>query len=243
MSLLVPPRRPSREALDEPDLPPDEMARSLEDLELVNRTLRSSRLLSRRLLSLAGEAGGSPQTILDVGAGSGGVARDLAAGLAREGWNARVMALDLQWRHLAAGRAWSNGRPLPAAAADVFSLPFPDRSVDWIISTLLLHHFSPEENIHLLRELRRVASRGLLLLDLRRNRVPLFCLWLAGRIAFKTRISIQDGVASIRQAFTLAEARAIASRALPGAKVERVLPFRLLVTANDSRPPARVSSS
>jgi SAM-dependent methyltransferase len=236
MSLLVPPRRPSHEALDEPDLPSEEMSQSLEDLELVNRTLRSSRLLANRLRSLGEGSGAWRPTILDVGAGSGGVARDLAAGLARRGNLANVIALDLQWRHLASGRARSNGQPQPATAADVFSLPFPDHAVDWVVSTLLFHHFSPEQNVHLLRELARVARRGLLLLDLRRNRVPLFFLWFAGRVLFKTRVSIQDGVASIHQAYTLEEARAIVREALPEARVERALPFRLLITL-DSRLP------
>jgi SAM-dependent methyltransferase len=236
MSLFVPPRRPSREALDEPDLPSEEMSRSLEDLELVNRTLRSSRLLANRLLSLGEGSGSWRPTVLDVGAGSGGVARDLSTGLARRGNLATVIALDLQWSHLAAGRAWSNGRPQPATAADVFSLPFPGRAVDWIVSTLLLHHFSPEQNVRLLRELARVARRGIVLLDLRRHRIPLFFLWLAGRVVFKTRVSVQDGVASIRQAYTLEEARAIAEEALPGARVERALGFRLLITLESRAP-------
>jgi SAM-dependent methyltransferase len=237
MSLLVPPRRPSHEALDEPDLPSEEMSQSLEDLELVNRTLRSSRLLANRLLSFGEGSGAWRPTVLDVGAGSGGVARDLAAGLAQHGNLATVIALDLQWRHLASGRARSNGQPpLPSTAANVFSLPFPAHAVDWVVSTLLFHHFSPEQNVRLLRELARVARRGVLLLDLRRNRVPLFFLWLAGRVLFKTRISILDGVASIRQAYTLEEARAIVREALPGARVERALPFRLLITL-DSRLP------
>ncbi len=237
MTLLVPPRRPSREALDEQDLPSEEMFRSLEDLELVNRTLRSSHLLANRLLSLDEVSGAGRPTILDVGAGSGGVARDLAARLARRGNLATVIALDLQWRHLAAGRALSNGYPpLPSTAANVFSLPLPSRAVDWVVSTLLFHHFSPEENVRLLRELARVARRGLLLLDLRRHRVPLFFLELAGRVVFKTRVSVRDGVASIRQAYTLKEARAIAKEALPEARVERALGFRLLITL-DSRLP------
>jgi SAM-dependent methyltransferase len=235
MSFFIPRRRPSAEHLDRPDLAPEEMVRTLEDLELVNRRLRSSRLLAGRLQARLGEDGGSP-TILDVGAGSGGVARDLSDALSRRGRPAKVIALDLQWRHLLAGRARANGHPVPATAADVFQLPFPDRAVDWIVSTLLLHHFSPEENIRLLRELDRVARRGLLLLDLRRHRVPLAFLWMASRFVFKTRISVEDGVASIRQAFTPEEARDIASRAVPGARVERILPYLLLVTTPDFVP-------
>ena len=77
MSLLVPPRRPSHEILDETDLDPDEMARSLEDLELVNTALGSARLLEERMADQIRLDGASRATILDVGAGSASVAREL----------------------------------------------------------------------------------------------------------------------------------------------------------------------
>jgi ubiquinone/menaquinone biosynthesis C-methylase UbiE len=229
MSLLVPPRRPSHEILDETDLAPDEMARSLEDLELVNTALGSARLLEERMADHIRLDGGSRATILDVGAGSASVARELEGRLERQGLTARVIATDLQWRHLAVGRARS-GREFSAVAADVFSLPFPERSVDWVVSTLLVHHFSPEENVRMLRELARVARRGVLLLDLQRHRLPLLFISLAGRLAFKSRVSVEDGAASVRQAYTREEAQAFVSRAIPGARVERVFPFRLLIS-------------
>ena len=229
MSLLVPPRRPSREILDETDLAPAEMARSLEDLDLVNRALGSARLLEKRLVGQIRSAGGSGATILDVGAGSAAVAKDLKLRLERRGLAPRVIATDLQWRHLAVGRM-RGGREFPSAAADVFSLPFAENSVDWIVSTLLVHHFSPEENVRLLRELSRVARRGVLLLDLQRNRLPLLFISLAGRIAFRSRASVEDGPASVRQAYTREEAQAFVERAIPAARVERVFPFRLLIS-------------
>lgn len=229
MSLLVPPRRPSHEILDETDLAPDEMARSLEDLELVNTALGSARLLEERMADHIRLDGGSRATILDVGAGSASVARELEGRLERQGLTARVIATDLQWRHLAVGRT-RGGREFPAVAADAFSLPFPERSMDWVVSTLLVHHFSPEENVRMLRELARVARRGVLLLDLQRHRLPLLFISLAGRMAFKSRVSVEDGAASVRQAYTREEAQAFASRAIPGARVERVFPFRLLIS-------------
>jgi ubiquinone/menaquinone biosynthesis C-methylase UbiE len=229
MSLLVPPRRPSHEILDETDLAPDEMARSLEDLELVNTALGSARLLEERMADHIRLDGGSRATILDVGAGSASVARELEGRLERQGLTARVIATDLQWRHLAVGRTRGR-REFPAVAADAFSLPFPERSMDWVVSTLLVHHFSPEENVRMLRELARVARRGVLLLDLQRHRLPLLFISLAGRMAFKSRVSVEDGAASVRQAYTREEAQAFASRAIPGARVERVFPFRLLIS-------------
>lgn len=234
--MLIPARRPSRERLDDPDLPSEEMARSLQDIDLVNRRWGGSRAVARHLLEQLRPRGASPVRILDVGAGSGDVARRLAEQLREAGHEARVVAADLQWRHLAAGRRLSQV-PLPAAAADAFGLPFPPRSFDWTISTLLFHHFTPAQNVQLLRELARVSREGFALLDLRRHLFPLIFVEIAGRLLFRSRVSLEDGAASVRQAYTPAEALEIAQSAVPGARVEKVFPFRLLIWKNRSGGP------
>lgn len=233
MSFLVPARRPSAELLDDDALPPDEMARSLRDLEFVNRRWGGSRALEQHLLPRIRAAAGDRTVLLDVGAGSGGVARHLAGRLAQEGRRATVVAVDLQWRHLAAGRA-GRGRDLAAIAADAFALPIADGGADWVVSTLVFHHFSPEENRALLRELARVARRGFAVLDLRRHLFPWIFVWAAGPLVFESRVSVLDGRASVLQAYTLEEADAIARDAVPGARVRRVFPYRMLITGPDA---------
>jgi ubiquinone/menaquinone biosynthesis C-methylase UbiE len=222
----VPPRRPSEEALDDEGLPCEEMARSLRDLSIVNHRWGGDRAL-RRLLEATLSAGPEEPRLLDVGAGSGDIVRRLSRRFRRRGLETFAAAVDLQWRHLVAGRR--SGDVLPAAAADGFRLPFLSRSFDWVFSTLLFHHFSPEENVDLLREFARVAREGYAVLDLRRHVVPLVFVAVAGRLVFESRVSVQDGMASVRQAYTAAEMRAIADRAVPGSRVERVFPFRLLI--------------
>jgi ubiquinone/menaquinone biosynthesis C-methylase UbiE len=234
--VLIPERRPSRERLDDPNLPSEEMARSLQDVDLVNRRWGGSRAVANHLLGRLQSTNGSPVRILDVGAGSGAVARRLAEQLREAGQDARVVASDLQWRHLAAGRGRS-ATPLPAAAADAFGLPFPARSFDWTISTLLFHHYTPEQNVRMLRELARVSRHGFAILDLRRHVFPLLFVEIAGRFLFRSRVSLEDGAASVRQAYTPAEALAIARDAVPDARVEKVFPFRLLIWKNGSGSP------
>ncbi len=229
--LLIPARRAGRERLDDPNLPSEEMARSLEDIALVNRRWGGSRALARHIGARLRDTGASRARILDVGAGSGDVARRLARQLERAGHTVAVVALDLQWRHLAAGRRIL-GERLPAAAADAFRLPFAAGSFDWTISTLFFHHFPPEDNVRLLRELARVSGHGFALLDLRRHLFPLLFVRVAGALVFRSRVSLEDGAASVRQAYTPEEAQRIAADAVPGACVEKVFPFRLLISGS-----------
>ena len=228
MSILVPPRRPSKELLDDPGFPSEDLGLYFDDLDLVDRLWGNSRFLAAHLEKHLKNRDGIPVTVLDVGAGSGHVSSELAVRLRQKGRRARVVALDLQWSHLAAGRA-HNGTATNCAAADAFELPFADDSADWIVSTLFLHHFSPEENIRLLRELSRVARLGFALVDIRRHQVLLSFFRIAGRLRLGSRAALEDGIASVRQAYTVEEAREIAERAVPGASVKRVFPYRLLV--------------
>ena len=229
MSFLVPPRRPSRERLDDPGLPAGEMRRSLDDLRLVNRRWGASRALERHLCARMRSQPGARVAVLDVGAGSGDVAARLRESLSNAGLEATIVALDLQWRHLAAGRSLAGGAPPAPVAADAFALPFPDGAFDFAVSTLFFHHFSPEENRRLLAEFRRVSRRGFAALDLRRHRVPELFVSLFGRLLFQARISVEDGAASVRQAYTPDEALDVARSVDADARARRIFPFRLLV--------------
>jgi ubiquinone/menaquinone biosynthesis C-methylase UbiE len=204
------------------------MRRSLEDIDLVHRRWRADRVLVQHLAPRL-RAIGRPARILDVGAGSGSVADRLGVALSRSGSRARIVALDRQWRHLAAGRYLCRGRP-PAVGADAFRLPFADGAFDFAISTLFLHHFSPEENRAMLREFLRVARHGFAVLDLRRHLVPTIALALAGRTIFRTHVSFRDGIASLRQAYTRVEAGELARSASPTGRAVDVFPFGILVT-------------
>jgi ubiquinone/menaquinone biosynthesis C-methylase UbiE len=229
MSWLVPPRRPSRELLDDPDLPSGEMRRSLEDIDLVHRRWGGSRALVRHLEPRL-RALGRPASILDVGAGSATVARRLRASLSGAAGKVQVVALDAQWRHLVAGRHFPPREPVPLVGADAFRLPFQKRVFDFAVSTLFFHHFSPAENQAILGELSRVSRHGFAVLDLRRHIVPELALRLAGHVLFRAQTSILDGIASVRQAYTTEEARNIARSVIPTARAVRVFPYGLLVT-------------
>jgi len=230
VSFLVPPRRPSEEILDDPNIPVEEMCLSLQDLSLVNRWWGSAEALERFLVGEIRRLRVERPVVLDVGAGSADVSRRLSGALARAGHPAQVLACDLQWRHLAAGRRIARDK-VASLCADAFVLPFPEKSVDWVVSTLFFHHFSPEENSRLLASFERVARRGFALLDLTRHVLPLAFISIAGRLFFKTRVSVSDGVSSVRQAYTPEEARRIGQSAVAGARVQRIFPFRYILSA------------
>ena len=198
----------------------EEARRSLRDLRFVNRWLGGRRALRRAVLPLL--AGLPRPTVLDVGCGSG----DLP-GLLHAEHGLRVVGLDLKPLHLRQAP-----RSLLPVAADVRRLPFGPRSFDVVTASLFLHHFDGDEAASVLASLAAVARRALVVNDLRRARLP----WLFGRLffplLFQARVSVADGLLSIRRSFTPRElAETFRQAGLPGARVERAWPYRLLAVA------------
>lgn len=220
MSLWVPARSPSLELLDA-GVSREEARKSLADIEWVHRRLGGRRRVRRALLPLAAEVAREGRTprLLDLGCGSGHVARDLTDHLARHGVRARVEGIDLQPAH---ARLAPRGG---TTVGDALRLPFAAGSFDVVFSALFLHHFSPPELRRLLEESARVARSAVVAFDLARHRAPLALVTLLGPLVFRTRVSVADGRASVRQAYTREEAAHLAASVLPGCEVAPEGPF------------------
>ena len=214
----MPPRRPTEEILDG-TVAPAAAEESLADIERIHRVLGGRPIVRRHLVPLLLSVPSQRPVLLDLGAGSGHVGRALSAELARRGRELVTIDLDRQVFH---ARLSARGRSL---AADALRLPLPDRSVDVVSSTLFLHHFDAASVAALLGEAARVARFAVSALDLTRHRVPLAVNALLSRVLYRSPITRQDGRASVLQAFTIAELRAIAAHALPGTLVRPAGPF------------------
>jgi SAM-dependent methyltransferase len=207
------------ERLDE-GVPEPEALASLADLRFVNRWLSNR----PRLLAAAGQfLAESPRPrLLDVGCGSA----DVPAALVRASPRVLAVGVDIKRLHLHA-----TPREIRPVVADVRALPFAAGTFDVVTASLFLHHFDAQEVAPVLRSLFAVARRVLIVNDLRRARVP----YLFGRAVFpalfRSRVSVDDGLISIRRAFTERELRAAFADAGIQVRVRRTWPYRLLAVA------------
>jgi ubiquinone/menaquinone biosynthesis C-methylase UbiE len=213
-------RAEDQELLDE-GVAPDEALRSLGDLRFVNRWLGNR---GRLLQAVRADLESSPApSLLDVGCGSGDVPVWIASQVGRP---VSVYGVDIKPLHLEAAPAALRG-----VVADVHALPFPDGCFDVVTASLFLHHFDGPDVARVLRELYRVSRRALVVNDLRRARVP----YVFGRatfpLMFRSRVSVEDGLLSIRRGFTRDELRQEFAAAGIAAQVESAWPYRLLAVA------------
>jgi SAM-dependent methyltransferase len=193
---------------------------NLRDLERVNRWLGGTSLSARAIDALAGER--ESLTILDVGTGAADIPAALLARAARRGRRLRIIGVDSRPEILAAAVANRPALGLTAGlelqVGDGRTLPYPDRSFDIAHASLLLHHLDPAGAVALLREMSRVARRGIVLNDLVRGRLAWLGAWCLCRIATRNRYTRHDAPLSVRRAYTVAELTALLAAA--GLRVE-----------------------
>jgi hypothetical protein len=97
-------------------------------------------------------------------------------------------------------------------------------------SSLFLHHLGELDAVRLLARMAAVAERFVLVQDLRRTRLGYVLAWATLRVLTTSDVARSDGPASVRAAFTIAEARALAARAgLADAEVKACWPQRFTI--------------
>lgn len=222
------------ENLDKGTYTPEEYEGCLVELRRVNEWLGDKSALRDSLLREIETGDLRSFSILDVGAGSGELLR-MAAQWARDhNRTAKLVGVELNERSAAAIREESVNYPeIVSVRANGLRLPFPDGSFDYVIQSLTLHHFDDEAAVKLLREMARVAARGIFVIDLHRNPVAYFFFTTVARLFLHNRVIREDGALSILRSFKPDELRALArSAGLQDVKVEEHFPARLILSAN-----------
>ena len=210
--LLTPARKRGHEILDEPDVDPRIVRRSLSDVALSNALFGGTRAVMREVERALPELPPSA-TLLDVGTGMGDIparARTLADG---RGIRLSTYGVDLA-ETLAQVAARSE---TTAVCGDARTLPFADDAVDIATCSQTLHHFDDAEARLVIRELDRVARVRVVIADLRRSWLAVGGLWAASFALGFHPVSRHDGMVSIRRGYTASElgdlvARSVAAR-------------------------------
>ena len=208
------------------------MADSLCDLARINRLLLGARLTVGGVAALLADVPrGGTVAILDAGCGGGDIAASLARWARGRELVPHVIALDAN-PEIAAVADRRFGCEIEVRVGDMLALDLPDRSVDVATCSLVLHHFEPEQAVHALRELRRVARRGVVVNDLVRTRLGLVGAHSIARLLRRNPITRHDALVSVRRAYTRAELMELLREAgLHPVRRRGALGYRVAITA------------
>jgi 2-polyprenyl-3-methyl-5-hydroxy-6-metoxy-1,4-benzoquinol methylase len=217
-------RRREPEQIDQPDLDTQRHQAALRGLARINWWSATAATLGRELRRLAA---GRPLRVLDVATGGG----DVPVRLTRSGLPLELAGCDRSPTALAyaAQRAAALGAKVEFFTLDALHDPLP-AGYDVLTCSLFLHHLDEPGAVELLRRLAAAAGRAVLVSDLSRSRTGLLLAHAAVRLLTRSPMVHADGPASVRAAWTPAEALRLAHDAgLTGATVRRSWPCRFLL--------------
>jgi ubiquinone/menaquinone biosynthesis C-methylase UbiE len=223
--------------MDTGDYTPEEYERCLAELARINRFLGDTQALKKTLLREIEKANLQNFSVLDVGAGSGEMLRTIAEFARTGNRKTNLCGLELNARSACAILEQSeNFAEISAVRGNALNLPFGDDAFDYAICTLFTHHFADESVVKILREMARVSSRKIFVIDLHRHRTAYF-LYKVFCTAFNISNFVrEDGSLSILRAFKQDELKTLARAAnLTEISVARHIPFRLVLQANANR--------
>lgn len=226
ISLAV--RTIAEEQMDAPDLPVDVYRDVLADLAKVNRLIFSSSATLGFLKRAIGDR--RSFRLLDVGFGQGDMLRSIANWASQRGITADLVGVDLNPNSAIMAREATD----PALPIRYLTGDYRDQAgggYDFVISSLVTHHMTPQEIIDFLRFMEREASVGWLVNDLHRLRFSYVGFGILARLMRWHRIVREDGQLSVARSFRAADWHHLLAQAGLGdtAQVVRRFSFRLCV--------------
>jgi len=221
-------RSSASEMMDAPEIPRALLIDDLRNLRLLNRYLGNYRNVLRGLARFAGKQ--NHFSLLDVGTGSGDVPRAIVQWARRAGLRARVSGLEAN--RIAVAQAAEQTQwfgEISLVRGNAMTLPFRPASFDFVLASQLLHHYSEDRVVGLLRQWAAVARQGIIISDLIRHPLPYYGIRLLTRLLTRNVMTLTDAPLSVRRGFTLVEWKKLLDAADVGTvEVHLVFPFRVL---------------
>ena len=203
-----------QEYLENPDLPMELRLKLVEDLSRLWDKSGYHKILVGELAALINNARnadaiGKPIAILDIGFGGGGLIRAIYHWSMRKKIPVHLSGLDLSKDFVQLIQEKLNFEEIPAKLfqANACDLKgFQDNSVDFVISSAMLHHIRNADQVaSFFREVHRIARIGWLIVDLdRRFWGPLFNI-ITSTFFITPMPLIRDGIKSFRRAYKTSE--------------------------------------
>ena len=194
--------------MDRPQSVSPELERDLERLRQLNRWFGSHGLVSmfmRRWI-----IPGTRMRVVDLATGSGDIPRLLVDHARKIGAQIEVDAVDRQPATLEIAGSLSVRYPeISYHAANILEWN-STQGYDIALCSLVLHHFSDDDAVKLLRRCRALSKRFVLVSDLRRGILLRAGVYMLTAIIFREQMTRFDARLSAQRAFSFAEMRELA---------------------------------
>jgi 2-polyprenyl-3-methyl-5-hydroxy-6-metoxy-1,4-benzoquinol methylase len=199
------------EMMDRPQPVSPELERDLKRIRQLNRWFGSYRLIGhfvRRWIKP-----GDQMRIVDLATGSGDIPRLIVDYARNIGTKVEIDALDRQSATLEIAKKLSAAYPEISYRETNILDWSPAEAYDIVLCTLVLHHFSDEDAVSVLRRCRESSRNFVLVSDLRRGFLATVGVYLLTAFVFREPMTRYDARLSTKRAFSFSETRKLAERA------------------------------
>ena len=156
---------------------------------------------------------GAQMRVVDLATGSGDIPRLLVDYARRIGAQIEIDAADRQPATLEIARSLSGDYPeISYQAANILEWDCA-QNYDIALCSLVLHHFSDQDAVKLLRRCRELSKKFVLVSDLRRGLLLRAGVYLLTGLIFREPMTRYDGRVSAARAFSFVELDDLAGRA------------------------------
>ena len=220
------------ELMDDPDIDRQQHSLALKSLARLNSLSTSANILWSPIKSLAMQLKTNRLRMLDIATGSGDIPLSLWKRANRAGLELDIQAIDISSQALdfARQKAESANAKINFSQLNVLEQEIADQ-FDVVTASLFLHHLDRPDAIVLLNRMAHATRHVALVNDLERRIGGVLLAFVATRLLSRSKVVHTDAILSVKAAFTVDEALALANDAgLEGATVDRRWPYRYLLT-------------
>lgn len=188
------------ELMDDFSIQDDRIDLALRELRLINYFLGGNNGSKRGVSKMICKLQTDSIYLLDAGSGSSDVLDDLK----KKNRTVRIISLDRNKRVCNFIRKNNNFKPM-VVCADAFNLPFKNKSIDIIHTSLFLHHFDNEYLKIILKKFSDVAKQGIVINDLRRSLRAFLAIKILTMLFSRSELVRSDAPISVRKGFIKSE--------------------------------------
>jgi len=195
-------RSTERELMDDLSLDEIQIKSILKDITLANKLLGGNNITIKALDRLFKEHPRENYNIIDIGCGDGSMLREVADHCAKKHIKTQLIGLDLNERSINIAKEYSHSYTnIKYSVQDVLSLEPEEFRCDILLCTLTLHHFSQEQIHTFIKKFALLATIGIVVNDLDRNKIGFALFKVFSQVFMKSSIAKHDGLVSIKSGF------------------------------------------
>ena len=230
-------RSTEKEMMDLPGNPKALLVEDLRNLRIINRYLGGYRGIIKGVKRLVGQDRMRRFSLLDVGTGSADIPKVIVQWARNRGIEATVVALEPEPVTAAEAAHQTQQWPeITVIRADGMAPPFRAASFDFVLASQMLHHFTEDKIIVLLKTWSGFARKAILVSDLVRDPLAYYGIRLITRLFMRNEMTRFDGPLSVRRALTIKEWRALFREAAVGPfRLVPIFPYRQMTLISVSR--------